>query len=396
MVASKRFTVLMIARRILTESFLPTLTRELVLQHVGQFHGTVFVIENELRVIPHNGADVTIRLSRFQRKESPGGLVDMGLVHLLAAASLGALAVALLASMPTRKAPLFADTSPLYVASPPPVSPEWSGFVPVNGGWIGVSLLRDEDHDLLSRIVSRFRRPGTTPSRIAEALQEFGIPALPVRIGGIIVPIEGEARTDSPGALLSQDDETSQCLASHRFVEIGRAVAAPFAGQILATCGAKVVRVRPRDLGSMFDVGLNLADETDQEILADMVADSDGVIENLSHRGESRLRARFGRKIKCTWTSIKGFPTTSKFADWRVYGYLAEACYGVGFVPAAEKLEWVPASNIPLLDRAVGMLAAAEAIANLSRTTRPSRSEVSLCGTANTLRQLSRLHSYAQ
>lgn len=130
-----------------------------------------------------------------------------------------------------------------------------------------------------------------------------------------------------------------------RVLDLGQAAAGPFAGQTLAALGAEVIRVESRahpisrghgpfvgepkyDAAAMFhqmnrgksSVELNLKTDRGHELLLELVAESDVVLENLSRRAANKLRVTYENLTQARsdiiLASISGFGRTGPWRDY--------------------------------------------------------------------------------
>ncbi|MEM1160523.1 MAG: CoA transferase [Pseudomonadota bacterium] len=143
-------------------------------------------------------------------------------------------------------------------------------------------------------------------------------------------------------------------LTGTRIVEFGHFIAAPFATRVLADMGAEVIKVEPpggdpvRGWGSQLDgqslwwstharnkkcVTLNLKAPEARQIALDLVAASDGVVENF----RPGLMERFGLgpddvasvKPGCPLVRVSGFGQTGPRAKDASFGLIGEAIGGI-------------------------------------------------------------------
>jgi hypothetical protein len=275
---------------------------------------------------------------------------------------------------------LCADATTLLGASPPPRRDELRGFVRVAGGWIGVAAVHDEQRGHVERVVVEADRSGRTVAAVACRLQALGVAALPASAIG--------RAADSRKTVCRQRHRAGPVvqvrggvpLAGARVLDLGRLVAGPLAGALLAELGAEVVALRPPGQAGTADV-VDIRTSAGRDLLADRLRWADLVVENFSWRGWDQLRATVGTSPR-RHVGVRGFPATSPCRNWKVYGYLAEAATGLvrrrpcraGFVPAPE---------VPVVDRVAGILAAAAAVRALAVPS--ADTHVSLIGVARSI-----------
>jgi hypothetical protein len=300
---------------------------------------------------------------------SPSG--DSVLVAALAAAL-----CVLVGALGARDAPC-ADATTLLQPSPPPRPDELRGFVRVAGGWLGVAAVHDEQRGHVERVVADAGRRGGTVAAVACRLQSLGVAALPASAIG------RAAATGHPvwrqryrvGPVL----RGATPLAGVRVLDLGRLVAGPLAGALLAELGAEVVTLRPPgQAGATADVHTTAG----RDLLADRFRWADLVVDNFSWRGWDQLRTTVGARPR-RHVGVRGFPATSPCRDWKVYGYLAEAATGLVRGRLGRIAGFVAAPEVPVVDRVAGILAAAVAVRALAAPS--ADAHVSLIGVARAI-----------
>jgi hypothetical protein len=261
------------------------------------------------------------------------------------------------------------DVTALLAPSPPPRADELRGFVPVAGSWIGVAAVHAGQRDLVDEVLTDADRRCRPVPAVACRLQAMGIAALPAP--GIGRPGTRRLQPRPAGAVLQAPGAP---LAGLRVLDLGRLVAGPLAGALLAALGADVFAVR-----SPSEADIRTLDGRRE--LADRLRWADLVVENFSWRGWDQFQQTVGVRPK-RHVGVRGFPAESPCRNWKVYGYLAEAATGL-VRGGPRRSGFVAAPDVPVVDRVAGILAAALAVRAL-RGDQPDAT-VSLMGVARSV-----------
>jgi crotonobetainyl-CoA:carnitine CoA-transferase CaiB-like acyl-CoA transferase len=225
----------------------------------------------------------------------------------------------------------------------------------------------------------------------AAELQEIGLAALPVAPITEARPLEHSAtyrRLRQTGVFGS----IGRPLAGLRVVECGHIVAAPYAGYVLATLGAHVLRVSHpnRTTSRLYGKDVLTLDFNEPSELAAFSAickRSDVAIDNFTNR----VWGNFGFDPLSLGSNIhlrlSGFPSTDRRRDWKAYGFQIEALYGVGAQPTAEASHWALAPGIALLDHAAGLAGVVSLLSALMRG-RAGRLEIAQSSVAQSFQEI--------
>jgi len=203
-------------------------------------------------------------------------------------------------------------------------------------------------------------------------------------------------------------DRPSGPLAGVRVLDLSRILAGPFATMILADLGADVVKVeRPEDgdetrrWGPPFapsgdaayfyacnrgrrSVALDLRDPAGRDVVLDLVAEADVLVENflpgsMERLGldEQTLQSRNPRLIQC---GISGYGRTSSRASWPALDFVIQAHAGILGVTGPGPQEPLKA-GVPIADLATGLyvvIGVLGALRTVAETGRGTTVEVAL------------------
>lgn len=174
-------------------------------------------------------------------------------------------------------------------------------------------------------------------------------------------------------------------LGRYRVLCLGRVVAAPWASELLEAVGVEVLRVRPPGYsGKLRKVHtIDLGTTEGSEELISRVQCSDLVLENFRPRGwDQAVPLQVRRQVR-RHVAIRGFPSSSPCRNWKVFGSMVEALFGLIGPPGQCGIDCEgDITSAPLWDRVTGTLAAAVALQLLGEPPGGSR-EVSLVGAAH-------------
>ena len=285
-------------------------------------------------------------------------------------AALGVLATAVLDALPPALGGRLVGSIDGLVARVPDSAPgEWLGFLQVRNGWIGVVTVGEQATDLLDFALGAGSLRSRNPVAAATYLQTLGIAALPARTAPArrrpVMPeqdsplpvLSWEGREGGPGILLGQ-----------QIVDLGRVVAGPFAGRLLESLGATVHRLRPPGEGQRWGVDgeeVDLRRPGGIARLREVLGPADLVVENYRPRAWDQLIEPIGGDLVRHRLALRGFPGSSRCLNWKVYGFLVEAAFGVGPCPAQGSRGPFSAGRVPLWDRVTGVVGVAAAVATL-------------------------------
>lgn len=242
---------------------------------------------------------------------------------------------------------------------------EWLGFEQVRRGWVGIAVPSDWSADAVAELRGRGDLSAYTPVEAASRLQSMGIAAAPVRTGA--VSVSSSVGVGEAGAPLL--DGGSRLLEGLVVLDMGRVVAGPFAAESLEMLGATVVAVRPPGHRESWGGGEEVDARTPSGVarLADLMAGSDLVVENFRPRAWDQLIDRMGASIPQRRLALRGYPQSSPRRNWKIYGFLVEAAFGLGPAPIAGGERRVSAGSVPLWDRVAGVVGAASSVRLLTR-----------------------------
>ena len=281
-------------------------------------------------------------------------------------AALGAVAVLLAAVLEVVDEPtnVVGSIDPLLDGIEQSSNDDWLGYEPVADGWVGIAAPRGHNRELLDYLRSRGELAVLPPVRAAVYLQSMGIAALPAR--GVSRYSASTAASVGGRPLLVG---AGLPLVGHRVLDLGRVIAGPFAAAILSSLGAEARAVRPPGLGGAFGGGdeMDLRSEAGCRGLLELIAGVDLVVENFRPRAWCQLDNGRIASASPPRLALRGFPATSPCRNWKVYGFLTEAAFGVGPGPVGEDRIGVPAGSVPLWDRVTAVVGAAGAVRLLSR-----------------------------
>ena len=218
-------------------------------------------------------------------------------------------------------------------------------------GWLVLNLARPEDEALVPAWLQTEPRPGDDPwTRIQACVAERARDALVARgreMGMALASI-AESRTSGWCEVAFAGEPGCRQTGRPLVVDLSALWAGPLCGQLLAACGARVVKVesleRPdgarRGSNAFFhllnaqkeSVAVTLGDADGHERLGALLSRADIVIESsrpraLRHLG---LRAeRFVEEHAVTWVSLTGYGRREPGAGWVAFGDDAAAAAGL-------------------------------------------------------------------
>jgi hypothetical protein len=386
--------------------------RQLTAELVPQFPGGIRWTATGLLVEAHpNCSGLVVAPSSWQSPESENLESNVcGMVGMVGAS--GALLASLLTRFPRalRGRDVALDTSQIVPApGRASATPEWQGFVRLPDGWLGVAVIGDAAHQLLSHPNIRTAVRSRSLSSAAAYLQMLGVAAMPAWAGDVrrqsgspgdamsFSPMApGHQRRHRPPLTLTKESPLTAVLDGVVVADLGRLVSAPLAASVLEELGARVIRVRPPANSGpavLDERRLDIKEPDDLAEMREIVRGSDLAIENFRPRAWQQLQAVLGGTGHLQHLALRGFPSTSSCRNWKLYGYLVEGALGVGSVPAG-RLRAVQAPQPPVWDSVVGVVGAAAAVTLLGRK-HTSEAEVSLVGAARRLRHAVRIDQLA-
>ncbi|MCB1742314.1 MAG: CoA transferase [Gammaproteobacteria bacterium] len=167
---------------------------------------------------------------------------------------------------------------------------------------------------------------------------------------------EGAGVDDGSRAAQGRSDAGQTALSGVRVLDLGRVLAAPFCGMILADLGAEVIKIehaergddtrawKPPEAGgesayylsinrNKRSVGLDLSTEAGRRVVHELVARSDVVLENFRPGVTTRLGVDYATLSALTprliYCSISGFGQQGPMAGRAAYDYVVQAMSGV-------------------------------------------------------------------
>jgi hypothetical protein len=259
---------------------------------------------------------------------------------------------------------------------------EWQGYVALDEGLLGVVIVGSHAHAAWDTAVTQVGLRKLERTRAAAVLQQLGIPALPVSVGqasrGSVVPAvdaPGLTELNAPRELTEmsaprmREDRaevegfvTGRTVPGRTILDLGRVVAAPFAADLLERLGVAVMRVRPpgRQAQASGARVLDLAHRDEQMEIARLIESADLVVENFRPRGWTAVADVCGSPRERV--AIRGFSESSPLCNWKVYGFLLEAFFGIG---RALHDQSGRATSVALWDKVTGVVAAAACVRRL-------------------------------
>lgn len=219
-------------------------------------------------------------------------------------------------------------------------------------GWLALNLARPEDVALLPAWLEAPVEPGVDPwevvtAHVAEASRDALVRrgrGMGMAVAPLDVPAPGQAWCRVAGEGATRDERGGPPLV----VDLSSLWAGPLCGQLLASCGARVVKVESLErpdgarVGSapFFDllnaekesVALSLRDEHDLRRLDALLARADIVIESSRPRALRQLGLRAERYVEehgVTWLGISGYGRQEPEAGWVAFGDDAAASAGL-------------------------------------------------------------------
>ena len=236
-------------------------------------------------------------------------------------------------------------------------------MLPCADGWLALNLARPDDAALLPAWLEQAPAPGRDPwAFAAEALRGRARDALVARarlVGLAVAPVvAGEADAGAPRAraegwlrVAARGARRPVPMPGHAplVVDLSSLWAGPLCGQLLAACGARVVKVEslerpdgarggPRaffDLlnGQKESMALPFRTAAGRRALAALLARADVVIEASRPRALEQLGIDAGDLVArhgVTWVGISGHGRRAPGADWVAFG--DDAAAGAGLV----------------------------------------------------------------
>ena len=301
---------------------------------------------------------------------SPHGLAQAMPSLVAPVAALGLLAAAVLDTLPATAGGRLLGSIDSLVARVPDSAPgDWLGFLEVRNGWIGVVTVGQEAAALLDFALDAGSLRSRNPIGAATYLQMLGIAALPARTAlARQRPVRPEQDFPLPVVSWEGGEGGPGILQGQRIVDLGRVVAGPLAGRLLEALGATVHRLRPPGEGQRWGVDgeeVDLRRGSGIARLREMLGPADLVVENYRPRAWDQLIEPIGGELVRHRLALRGFPGSSRCRNWKVYGFLVEAAFGIGLCPVQGGRGPFPTGQVPLWDRVTGVVAAAAAVATL-------------------------------
>ena len=188
-----------------------------------------------------------------------------------------------------------------------------------------------------------------------------------------------------------------------RVLELARILAGPWVGQLLADLGADVVKVekvpggddtrrsKPPQIGdesaaflmmnrNKRGIVLDLKSEGGKEVLRDLIAKADIVVENYRHDTLAKLGFTFEEARKgnprLIWCALSGFGRTGPYATRGGFDLVAQAMSGIMSVTGTSRDDPPMKCGPPLTDITAGLLGAIGILAALQARTRTGRGQL--------------------
>ncbi|MGI9621275.1 MAG: CaiB/BaiF CoA transferase family protein [Acidimicrobiales bacterium] len=143
-----------------------------------------------------------------------------------------------------------------------------------------------------------------------------------------------------------------------KVIDLSAVISGPMAAQILGDQGAEVIKVEPLVMGDITRIGgfrvddisamyatanrgkksvaLDLSKSAGVDVLLDIVADADVLIQNFRPGAAARMGLGPDRLLELNpdlvYASISGFGATGPYADWKVYDAIVQSVSGVASI----------------------------------------------------------------